>query len=158
MFPDESFCPRTTTIEKLLQMVTHSRVVFVRGTPACGKSTMAILLRRYVVDSHRHLKVHSVTWAQTDLPWFDYLNIQSGLAHLKADDWASMENTLIIIDEVQASFKDTGLWSDLIKPISERPRIAGPMIVLFGSYGSPLTRPTRGKTPMTFAPNQRVSL
>lgn len=155
---DETFCPRTTTIEKLLQIITHARVVYVRGTPACGKSTMATLLRRYVLDSHRHLKVHSFTWTQTYLPWFEYMNIQSGLAYLKADDWASMENTLIIIDEVQVSFHDTGLWSDLIKPMSERPLKAGPMIVLFGSYGSPLTGPRRGTTPMTFAPDQRVSL
>lgn len=107
---DETFCPRTTTIEKLLQMITHARVVYVRETPACGKSTMARLLRHYVLGSHRQLKVYSFTWTQTNLPWFEYLNIQSGLIHLKADDWASMENTLIIIDEVQVSFHDTGLW------------------------------------------------
>lgn len=69
-----------------------------------------------------------------------------------------MKDTLIIIDEVQASFNDTGLWSDLIKPMSERPLKAGPMILIFGSYGSPLVGPRRDTTPMTFAPDQRVSL
>lgn len=69
-----------------------------------------------------------------------------------------MVNTLIIIDKVQVSFHDTGLSSDLIKPISERPLKAGRMIVLFGSYGSPLTGPRRGTAPMTFAPNQKISL
>lgn len=33
---DETFCPRINTSELLLQMVIRSRVVYVRGTPACG--------------------------------------------------------------------------------------------------------------------------
>lgn len=124
-------------------MVIRSRVVYVRGTPACGKSALAELLHRHTLETRGYLKVHSFTWEQTDDPWFEYLNRQSGLACLKAKDWASMKDTLIIIDEVQASFNDTGLWSDLIKPMSERPLKAGPMIVIFGSYGSPLVGPRR---------------
>lgn len=155
---DETFCPRTNTSELLLQMVIRSRVVYVRGTPACGKSTLAELLHRHTLETRGYLNVHSFTWEQTDDPWFAYLNRQSGLACLKAKDWASMKDTLIIIDEVQASFNDTGLWSDLIKPMSERPLKAGPMILIFGSYGSPLVGPRRDTTPMTFAPDQRVSL
>lgn len=103
-------------------MVIYSYVVYVSGTPAFGKSTLAEILHIHTLETCGYRKVHSFTWRHTDSPWFEYLNIQSGLACLTAEDcWASMKDTLIIIDELQASFNDTGLWSDLIKPMSARP-------------------------------------
>lgn len=56
---DETLCPRTNTSELFLQMVIYSRVVYVRGTPACGKSTLAELLHRHTLESRGYLKVQS---------------------------------------------------------------------------------------------------
>lgn len=103
-------------------MVIYSYAVFVRGIPVFGKPTLAELLHRHTLETCGYRKVHSFTWRHTDSPWFEYLNIQSGLACLTAEDcWASMKDTLIIIDEVQPSFNDIGLSSDLTKPMSKRP-------------------------------------
>ena len=155
---DETFCPRAQTTELLLQKAMHARVIYVRGTPACGKSTLANLLYRHMLQTHQYLKVYSFTWMQTDLAWFEYLNKQCGISFLGSEGWYSMKEILIIIDEVQGSFNDTGLWADLIKSIAERRPTASPMIVLFGAYGSPLQGPRGAITSMAFAPEQRFSL
>lgn len=124
---NKTFCPRTNTVKQLLQMVIHARVIYIRGTPACRKSTTAKFLHHYYIfKSHGYLKVHYSTWTQTYLvPWLEYMNGQSGHTCLKADDLASMKDTFIIIDEVRVLFNDRGLWSDLTKRMSERPLEAG---------------------------------
>lgn len=128
-------------------MAFRAGVVYVRGTPGCGKSTMAKLLQHNVLKSHGNIKVYYISWTPKDFaPWYEYMSRQIGLPFQSDDAWLAMRNTLLIIDEVQVSLNDTGLWSDLIKPMSERWRTLGPRIVLFGSCGSPLVGPSRGSS------------
>lgn len=68
---DESFCPRTDTSELLLQMVIHSRVVYVRGTLACEKSASVELLHRHTLETRGYLK--DSFFHLEDRPWFDIL-------------------------------------------------------------------------------------
>lgn len=159
MFPDKKFCPKTSTIKKLLQMDIYFCIVYVKRTLACKKSIMVTFFRhQYVIDLYKHHKVVLITWTQTNLLQFEQLNLQNGLAYLKANDWVFIENTLIIIHKVQVLFKDISLWSNLIKLILEHLCKTSLMIVLFGSYRSLLTGPRHGTIPVTFAPNWRVFL
>lgn len=76
------------------------------------------------------------------LPWEKYL--------LKT-------HLLLLIDEAQNTYSDQVLWPYLIKPVAEGRY--GPMIALFGAYGSPSGGPISGMImPMQFAPDQRMSL
>lgn len=57
---------------------------------------------------------------------------------------------------MQASHNDVGFWANLVKPVADDR--SGPMIALFGSYGSPSQDPGIGTTPMHFAIEQRMSI
>lgn len=73
------------------------------------------------------------------------------------DEYLPKTNLLILLDEAQATHSDQVLWPYLIKPVAEARY--GPMIALFGSYGSPSAGPMSFPiTPMQFAPDQRMSL
>lgn len=120
-------------------------MIYVRGTPASGKSTLCRLLYHHVKSSRSDIDVKLVLWKPNippDIPWEDFLR---------------KTNTLILLDEAQATYTDVVLWPFLIKPVAENR--SGPMIALFGSYGSPIEGPRSFEiTPMQFAPDQRMSL
>ena len=71
-------------------------------------------------------------------------------------NWRYRNNVVLIIDEAQASYDNTDLWTNLVKPVADTRD--GPMIALFGSYGSPTQGPGPYITPMHFAPEQRMSI
>lgn len=76
---------------------------------------------------------------------------------LPLGEYRSITNLLILLDEAQATYSDTVLWPYLIKPVAKGRY--GPMIALFGSYGSPSAGPMPFTIrPMQFAPDQRMSL
>lgn len=67
---------------------------------------------------------------------------------------------VILVDEAQYSYTDTGFWNTVIK---DRRSGQGPgiKICLFASYGSPWTGVDESKvffTPATFGPMQRITL
>lgn len=55
---DETFCQRTNANGLLLQRVIYSCVLYVRGTLASGKLTIAELLHRYTLQTRGYLKFH----------------------------------------------------------------------------------------------------
>lgn len=65
-------------------------------------------------------------------------------------------NFSLITDEAQGSYNDKEFWAFLVKPVAHTR--TGPMIALFGSYGSPTQGPGPQLTPMYFAPAQRMSI
>lgn len=136
---------REDTITSLFAQLQRVRVIYVRGTPASGKSTLCRLLYHHVKSSRSDIDVQLVPWKPNippDIPWEDFLR---------------KTNTLILLDEAQATYPDVVLWPFLIKPVAENR--SGPMIALFGSYGSPTEGPRSSQiTPMQFAPDQRMSL
>lgn len=134
---------REKTITSFFAQLQQVRVIYVRGTPASGKSTLCNLLEHHVKSTRSDIDVQCVQWKpDIILPWEDYL---------------SKTNLLILLDEAQATYSDEVLWPYLIKPVAEGRY--GPMIALFGSYGSPSTGPmSLSITPMQFAPDQRMSL
>lgn len=60
------------------------------------------------------------------------------------------------MDAAQASYDDELFWANLVKPVANDRR--GPMIALFGLYGSPEQGLGRHITPMHFAIEQRMSI
>jgi hypothetical protein len=93
-------------------------------------------------------------------PYNRLLNYIVGPAVNKPDDWLEMQNTLLIIDEVQMSYENESLWNDFVKPQASSAG-GGPMVTFLSSYGSPSETPVRGSpgsAPVQFATQQRVSI
>jgi hypothetical protein len=134
----------------------------VRGTPASGKTTLALLLRDYYLENNRKVFLLR-TWKPLENfygkdPWDRFaLFLQHKCpGHSPMDFFSS--KTVIIIDEAQESYKDEEFWNTIIK---ERHSKEGKDIrlCLFCSYGSPLTGlDTQCFTPVNFGSPQRITL
>ena len=142
----------------LWDLIRQRQVVYIRGTPATGKSTLARLLARHVSILEPELEVYHLCWPE----FFDYLAPYSYLLNDSArrpqdsKDWMCI-NGLLIIDEAQASYQYSSLWNDLIKFLEPG---FGLRVALFSSYGSAsaLVQEASTLTPLKLNSNQRVSL
>jgi hypothetical protein len=129
-----------------------SEFLQVRGTPASGKSTLAMLLSRHIQVQEPHVRVIWIGgWKLDDVAncggWYSYLKTRKG--------WKPDEDTVFIFDEAQVSYKDGELWNELFKGIhAYRDRRA----IAFASYGSPASLIDIEGTPIVVAPAARVSL
>ena len=133
-------------------------MVYVRGTPACGKTILATLLRRYTEAHHPTIHVSQMSWApDPDRTWDNILKFKCNITFNK-QDFGTLRNHLIIVDEVQSSFNDVTFWSEFIKMLAQSRNRNWPMVVMFGSFGSPTQGPSLDTTPVDFPPDQRVSL
>jgi hypothetical protein len=119
--------------------------VLIRGTPTCGKSTLASLLCQY----YKKNKIPAVlidSWPKEDSNKSYYAVI----AEQAKDDGYSMPpksdlsnaNMLVVLDEAQMSYYDSGLWLGLIKAQSGDSH--GLRICLFVCYGSAESGPEFG--------------
>jgi len=75
----------------------------------------------------------------------------------KNNHWDDNIASVLIFDEAQLTYVDTGLWNTLFKPISDNPSILHHRIIIFTSYGSP-TRINAPVTPMQIMEQQMVTL
>ena len=133
---------REATVAAFFTHLQAVRVIHVRGTPASGKTTLSLLLHDHILSIRPDLQVIWQNWGETrDINWFK---------------WTHKEETVLIIDESQASYDDLRFWANFVKPVADKRN--GPMIALFGSYGSPSQGPGRKITPMRFAIEQRMSI
>lgn len=71
--------------------------------------------------------------------WSDVITIaNTWREHLKNDKhWDDVIASVFIFDEAQLTYRDTGLWNTLFKPISDHPLTLHHRIIIFTSYGSP---------------------
>ena len=72
------------------------------------------------------------------------------------------QNTLIIVDEAQRSYKSFNFWDQFIKPLASNSE-RGPFVILFSSFGSPAGTPIEvpidsGSAPVRLRYDQRVSI
>ena len=97
----------------------------VRGTPASGKTILAQLLRKHVEETSPNVRVYFITWIPTYFS-SEGLGIGSGHDELlnwatkqptPLRDWENVQNTLLLIDEAQLSYKYVLLWNNFIKYI-----------------------------------------
>jgi hypothetical protein len=162
-------CPREATIATLWDQLKKYQVVHVRGTPTSGKSTLARLLKDYVMRTSPNTQVYAFSFQHPEVIekkgisgslYYRLLNFHTDRP-IDADDWLHMRNMLLIIDEAQMSYQYNNLWTDFIKPISSDGD-EGRRVILFSSYGSPAETPVMhgglGSPPLRLSANQRVSI
>jgi hypothetical protein len=112
---DPLMCPRNKTVKELVRIFDDKRVVLVRGTPACGKSTLARLLYRY----YKKLKIPGYlgTWPKEEsYQHYDSVIVQHAQKHgySLAEDNLAGTDMLLTLDGAQTSYHDSGLWLDLM--------------------------------------------
>ena len=156
---------RERLVNGIIDRAEMYHVILVRGTPACGKTTMMRLvanelLARYSGD----IPLYVLTgWDKKQVTlaggWNHYLSKATGI---RGFSWPT-SRAYILLDEAQESYWDTNLWAEFFKDISPFDTGAS-RVILFASYGSP-DRGNAGfnpeeycKTPMDFASGALISM
>ncbi|KAG8857508.1 hypothetical protein FRC20_000266, partial [Serendipita sp. 405] len=145
--PSDGLYARSETVEALYNQLKEHKFIFVRGTPASGKSSLAYLLRKYINDNHPDQDVCLVP---------RYRQQEERVTHarkwLELQGWNSAG--VLILDEAQLSYWDNTLWDIELKPIHSNTPY---MIILFASYGS-AGRDLSANTPFRVKEEQLVGL
>ncbi|BCR92831.1 ATP-binding protein [Aspergillus chevalieri] len=169
-------CPRERTVSKLAAILDEVNIVHVRGTPASGKTRLSELLRDYYRKEGRKAFLIK-KWEELDSedPWGSLIELVKkknkeleGVSTTSFTvtssqsehdlSWVLTSNTVIIVDEAQATYSDDTLWNTIFK---ERltPNVYKFRLCLFCSYGSPAAGPDPTFfTPVKFSDEQRISL
>jgi hypothetical protein len=123
----------------------------VRGTPASGKTTLALLLAKRIREQDPTVNVIWVNgWPQEEVAgmggWRHYLEHKG---------WIEGQRTVFIFDEAQLSYNDWGLWNGFLKSMDD---FNDRRAIAFVSYGSPTRRIEIKGTSITLVAHQRVTL
>lgn len=158
--------PRVQLVNGIVDRAEKYRLILVRGTPACGKTTLMNLLANELLARHSgETPVHIITgWDEKQVEkaggWNNYLMQETGI---EGRAWPTSP-AYLLLDEAQESYWDTTLWSAFFKAIIPFNAAESPCVMLFASYGSP-GRGNSGfyeqkyfKTPMDFGPSQLISM
>ncbi|BCR88447.1 ATP-binding protein [Aspergillus chevalieri] len=164
-------CPRERTVSKLAAILDDMNIVHVRGTPASGKTRLSELLRDYYrKEGRRAFLIKRWEGLNFKNPWGSLVELvekwndeaqeaPTTTSQSEQDlSWVLTSNTVIIVDEAQATYSDDTLWNTIFK---ERltPNVYKFRLCLFCSYGSPATGPDPTFfTPVKFSDEQRISL
>ncbi|OJJ47655.1 hypothetical protein ASPZODRAFT_165779, partial [Penicilliopsis zonata CBS 506.65] len=158
-------CPRQDTVSAFADLIESKPVVYVRGTPASGKTTLAHLLTDHLIKKDWTV-FFLKTWGR-DLDGFCIGNetawdglerkLQHYYPHHNLADFFAPK-TLLLIDEAQKSYSDEIFWNQIIKERLDHLVPRDIRICLFCSYGSPFTGvETHDYTPAIFHPGQCVT-
>ena len=104
----------------------------VRGTPGCGKTTLALLLHQYIKKNEPGTQViHFDVWPE-DNPFKNWSDC------LTASGWKQQDGSIIILDEGQTTYRASlsGLWG-FFKSVADDHTVYLNRIIVFTSYGSP---------------------
>ncbi|BCR87943.1 ATP-binding protein [Aspergillus chevalieri] len=169
---NQLICPREHTVSKLATILDEVNIVHVRGTPASGKTRLSELLRDYYHKEGRKVSLikewetlnHMNPWhslVKLVEKWNEETQDAPTMTSLQSEQdlsWVLTSNTVILVDEAQATYNDDALWNTIFK---ERltPSVYKFKLCLFCSYGSPVTGPDQTFfTPVRFSDQQRISL
>jgi hypothetical protein len=125
----------------------------VRGTPGCGKTTLAWLLHQHIEKNEPGTQViHFDVWPE-DNPfkhWSDCLT---------ARGWKQQDGSIIILDKGQTTYcaSPSGLWV-FFKSVADDHTVYQNRIIVFTSYGSPTGPIPMIPTSMFIPPAKRVTL
>lgn len=125
-------------------------VAKVRGTPASGKTSLALLLSKYIAEKYPDKKTCLVPRYRDEpdkiMNWREWLEKQG---------WEFLPNGVLIVDEAQLSYWDDSFWLLFIKAINENTPY---MVILFASYGSASRNLLDKSTPLFVEEAQIVGL
>ena len=112
----------------------------VRGTPASGKTVLALLLATRISLQNPNV---NIVWING---WPASVK-ESGIyeSYLQQKGWALNQETVFIFDEAQATYTDGVLWNSFFKTIH---LFALCRAIVFCSYGSTSLHTDVGETPI----------
>jgi hypothetical protein len=156
--------PRVQLVNGIIDRAEMYHIILVRGTPACGKTTIMRLvanelLARYSGD----IPLHIITgWNEKRVTqvgnWNSYLSQVTGI---EGESWPT-SRAYLLLDEAQETYWDSNLWAEFFKDINPYPGV--PYVILFASYGPP-DQGSAGfnpekycKMPMYFPPGALISM
>jgi energy-coupling factor transporter ATP-binding protein EcfA2 len=130
-----------------VELLNVSDKIQVRGTPGCGKTTLAKLLQVYILRQEPNARVTYVrSWVdKNDMPrrgWKDWLKLKL------------QPGTVLIVDEAQSSYWDKRFWLEL-KDINPE---TSSRVVTLSSYGSAGHNIYDPMTPFYISPRQNIGL
>jgi len=158
-------------VSKLAAILDDMNIVHVRGTPASGKTRLSELLRDYYRKQGRRAFLIK-RWEGLNFkdPWGSLVELvekwndeaqeaPTTTSQSEQDlSWVLTSNTVIIVDEAQATYSDDTLWNTIFKE-RQTPNVYKFQLCLFCSYGSPAAGPDPTFfTPVKFSDEQRISL
>ncbi|KAK2462631.1 hypothetical protein APHAL10511_005364 [Amanita phalloides] len=136
----DMWSPRTETVKGLYNALLEWKLIYVRGTPACGKTTLMLLL-----DAHIR-RINPSAFVYRILSWKLGSSSESE-ARIKEIDHLHLRHgglAFLLFDDAQDTYDDDFLWPQFFKAV-----VAGVLqyhVVVFCSYGSPSTRPVDTKS------------
>ncbi|KAF8246761.1 hypothetical protein K440DRAFT_321623 [Wilcoxina mikolae CBS 423.85] len=150
---------RTAVTSELLRRLLHYQILYVRGTPASGKSVLLNLLHQQLCVQCPALKVISiVSWpkAMNVLQSRNYLEQLLGCSLSKV---TMIPPTVLLVDEAQTTKDDEYFWNTFLKFIVQ-PDDTPLLVCLFATYGSAGSNPVEipSITPPVLSCVQRVEL
>ncbi|TDL14323.1 hypothetical protein BD410DRAFT_797248 [Rickenella mellea] len=149
---------REQTVERLFERLQREGLVYIRGTPASGKSTLLKLVHEHIRRRHPEAIVRIVkAWPQgTFQEWGGPIDRFRRL--IPGYPFSNPRNTYILFDNGHQTYWDGGLWEYFIKDQVQSGFLY--RAVLFCGYGNPSNRPVwySGGVPPVVGPWSRVSL
>lgn len=156
--------PRVRLVNGIIDRAELYHMILVRGTPACGKTTiMRLVANELLARYSEDIPLHIITgWNEEKVTragdWKNYLSQVTGI---RGNSWPT-SRAYLLLDEAQETYWDDNLWAEFFKDINPYP--GAPRVILFASYGSP-DRGNAGfnpekycKTPMDFPPGALISM
>jgi hypothetical protein len=101
----------------------------VRGPPASGKTSLAMLLYGYIARNHPESKVCFLPRYRDEpkeRPIPEYCD------YLESQGWRNKPNRVLIVDEAQLSYWDHAFWYIFLQSIDHNTPY---MVIMFASYG-----------------------
>jgi hypothetical protein len=127
-------------------------VAKVRGTPTSGKSSLALLLRKYITENHSEKKAVFLARYRDEPAQKPVIDWRKWLTD---EGWDSPSNGVLILDEAQLSYWDSSFWLTFIKSINKSTPYR---VLLFASFGSASRNLLNKSTPLFVQEDQLVGL
>lgn len=145
-------------MQTLARLLDENRVMHVRGTPASGKTTLAVLLHNYLEKTQNVIFIEKWDHDKSAREFLVKKCHDFGHTEVRVSNVLTRD-IVFIVDEAQQTYDCSDLWYTVIK--SQSGQLTGARFCLFSSYGSPVMGSPyypQSITPPILTFNQRVSL
>lgn len=133
IFPDWSM--RKVVTSNLVHRLMSHNILYVRGTPASGKTVLLNLLHQELLTQHPALRVVSIgSWPQS-MNSFQSKKYIEQLLGMALSNPAVIPPTVLLVDEAQSTKEDQYLWNTFLKLLVQ-PAPSNLRVAMFAAYGS----------------------